>query len=93
MTFGHRGQAAVQLIPIRNLGAGILWVVSYMLRPLYSPKKGAVPIVQESGWALGPVRIGTKNLAPLVSPVQYHNGVCSVQTQNVQQHTEAILGC
>jgi len=29
-----------------------------------TPGKGPVPIVQEAGWASGPVQTGTENLAP-----------------------------
>jgi len=31
---------------------------------LFTPGKEPVPIVQEAGWALGPVRTGAKNFAP-----------------------------
>jgi hypothetical protein len=37
-----------------DLGARRGWVVSTMLQPLY-PGKDPVPIVQEAGWAPGPV--------------------------------------
>jgi len=30
----------------------------------FTPRKDPVPIVQESGWASGPVSIGAENLAP-----------------------------
>ena len=40
------------------------WGVSVMLRPLFTPGKDAVPIVQEAGLVLGPVWTGAKNLAP-----------------------------
>jgi hypothetical protein len=33
-------------------------------RPLFTPGKEAVPIVQEAGWAPGPVWTGAENLAP-----------------------------
>jgi hypothetical protein len=35
-----------------------------MLRPLFTPGKDPVSIVQEAGWALGPVWIGAENLVP-----------------------------
>jgi hypothetical protein len=38
--------------------------VSVTPRPLFTPGKDAVPIVQESGWAPGPVWTGAENLAP-----------------------------
>ena len=39
------------------------WVVSTTPRPLY-PGKDPVPVVQEAGWAAGPVWTGAENLAP-----------------------------
>jgi len=36
-----------------------------MPRPLFTPWKDPVPIVQEAGWAPGPVWTGAENLAPL----------------------------
>ena len=38
--------------------------VSTTSRPLYPPGKDPVPIVQEAGWATGPVWTGAENLAP-----------------------------
>ena len=35
-----------------------------MPRPLFTPGKDPVPIVQEAGWAPGSVWIGAENLAP-----------------------------
>jgi len=35
-----------------------------MPRPLFTPGKDPVPIVQEAGWAPGPVSTGAENLAP-----------------------------
>jgi hypothetical protein len=40
------------------------WGVSVTPRPLFTPGKDTVPIVQEAGWAPGPVWTGTENLAP-----------------------------
>jgi len=37
--------------------------VSVTPRPLFTPRKDPVPIVQESGWAPGPVWTGAENLA------------------------------
>ena len=34
-----------------------------MTRPLFTARKDPVPIVQEPGWAPGPVWTGTENLA------------------------------
>jgi hypothetical protein len=47
-----------------DLGTIREWVVSVMLRPHLTPGKDPVPIVQEAGWAPGPVWTGAENLAP-----------------------------
>jgi len=39
-------------------------MVSVTPRPLFTPEKNQVPIVQKAGWALGPVWTGAENLAP-----------------------------
>jgi hypothetical protein len=39
-------------------------MVSSMPRPHFTPRKDPVPIVQEAGWAPGPVWTGAENLAP-----------------------------
>ena len=38
-------------------------MVSVTPRPLFTPGKYTVPIVQEAGWTLGPVWTGAENLA------------------------------
>jgi len=40
------------------------WGVNVTPRPLFTPGKDPVPIVQEAGWAPGPVWTGAENLAP-----------------------------
>ena len=40
------------------------WGVSLTPRPLFTSGKHLVPIVQEAGWATGPVWTGAENLAP-----------------------------
>jgi len=40
------------------------WVFSVTPRPLFTPGKDTVPIVQEAGWAPGPVWTGAGNLGP-----------------------------
>ena len=40
------------------------WGVNATPRPLFTPGKDSVPIVQEAGWASGPVWTGAENLAP-----------------------------
>jgi hypothetical protein len=46
------------------LGTRKWWGVSVTPRPSFTPRKDPVPIVQEAGWASGPVWIGTENLPP-----------------------------
>jgi len=38
--------------------------VSVTPRPLFTPEKDAVPIVQKAGWVPEPVWTGAENLAP-----------------------------
>jgi hypothetical protein len=40
------------------------WVVSVTPRSYFTPGKDSVPIVQEAGWAPGPVWTGAEKLAP-----------------------------
>ena len=40
------------------------WGVSVTPRPLFTPKKDPVPIVQEAGWDPGPVWTGAESLVP-----------------------------
>jgi hypothetical protein len=40
------------------------WEVSVTPRPLFTPGKDPVPIIQEARWAPGPVRTGAENLGP-----------------------------
>jgi len=41
------------------------WGVSVTPRPLFTPGKDPVPIVQEAGWAPGSVWTGAENLVPI----------------------------
>jgi hypothetical protein len=38
-------------------------VVKTMIRPLYLRKRELIPVIQEAGWASGPLWIDTKNIA------------------------------
>ena len=51
-------------LPFHNHVARMGWGVSVTPRPLFSPGKDPVPIVQEAGWAPEPVWAGAENLAP-----------------------------
>jgi hypothetical protein len=55
----QRGSRGIALL-ILSLGARRWWVVSTTPR-CFTPGKDPVPIVQEAGWAVGPVRTCAKN--------------------------------
>ena len=59
----HRGSRGIAL-PFHDHGTRSGWGVSVTTRPLFTPGKDTVPIVQESGWAPGPVWIGAKKSRP-----------------------------
>ena len=59
----HRGSRGIAL-HFRDHGTGKWWGVSLTPRPLFTPGKAPVPIVQETVWAPGPVWTGAENLAP-----------------------------
>jgi len=59
----HRGSRGIAL-PFHDHGTRRGWGVSVTPRPLFTPGKNPVPIVQEAGWAPGPVWRDAENLAP-----------------------------
>ena len=59
----HRGSRGIAL-PFHDHGTRRWWGVSVTPRPLFTPGKYPVPIVQEDGWAPGTVLTGAENLAP-----------------------------
>ena len=59
----HRGNRGIAL-PFHDHGTRRGWGVSVTPRPLLTSGKDPVPIVQEAGWAPGPVLTGAENLAP-----------------------------
>jgi len=59
----HRGSKGVALL-FHDPCTRRRWGVSVTPRPLFTPRKDPVPIVQEAGWAPGPVWTGMENLAP-----------------------------
>jgi len=58
----HRGSRGIALLFLDH-GTRRGWGVSVTPRPLFTPGKGPVPIVQEVGWAPGPDWTGAENLA------------------------------
>ena len=59
----HRGSRGIDL-PSHDHRTRRGWGVSVTPRPLFTPGKDPVPIVQEAGWTPGPFWTGAKNLAP-----------------------------
>jgi hypothetical protein len=55
----YRGSRGIAL-PFHDHSTRRGWGVSVMPRPLFTPRKNPVPIVQEAGWAPGPVWTGQK---------------------------------
>ena len=60
----HRGSRGIAVLFLDN-GTRRGWGLSVTPRPLFIPRKDLVPIVQEAGWAPGPVWTGAENLAPI----------------------------
>ena len=58
----HRGSRGIAL-PFHHHGTRRVWGVSVKPRPFFTPGKDPVPIVQEAGWAPGPVWTGAENFA------------------------------
>ena len=59
----HSGSRGIALLFL-DLDTRRGWGVNVTPRPLFTPGKDPVPIVQEAGWAPGPVWTGAENLAP-----------------------------
>jgi len=60
----HKGPEGVEYsYSFFNLGARWGWVVNATPRPLSPRERDPLPIVQEAGWAPGPVWTGVENLA------------------------------
>jgi hypothetical protein len=62
----QRGSRGVILL-ILNLSARGKWVVTVMPWLLYTQEGASVPIIQEHGWAPGPIRVGVEKRESLVS--------------------------
>ena len=60
----HRGSRGIALT-FHDHGNRRGWGVSVTSRPLFTLVKDPVPIVQEAGWAPGPVWTGAENLSPI----------------------------
>ena len=62
----YRGTRGIAL-PFHDHGTRRGWGVSVTSRPLFTPQKDPVSIVQEAGWTPGPVGAGAENLTPIGS--------------------------
>jgi len=60
----HRGSRSVALLFL-EYGTRRRWGVSVTPRPLFTPGKEWVPILQEAGWAPGPVWTDAENLVTI----------------------------
>jgi len=61
--YGPKGSRCIALLFLDH-STRRRWSVSVTPRPLFTSGRDPVPIVQESGWAPGPVWTGAENLAP-----------------------------
>ena len=82
---GNRGVALLFLDHGTRRGRG----VSVTPWPLFTPGKDPVPIVQEAGWAPGPVWTGAENLAPTGirspdRPARYDRPIASYKVSSPQ---------
>ena len=59
----HKGSRGIALLFFDH-GTRRCWGDRVTPRPIFTPRKDPVPIVQEAGWAPGPVLTGAENLAP-----------------------------
>jgi hypothetical protein len=64
LSTAHRGSRSIAIL-FHDHGTRRRWGVSGTPRPLFTPGKDQLPIVQEAGWAPGPVWTGVENLAPI----------------------------
>ena len=73
----HRGSTGTALLFLDH-GTRRGWGVSVTHHPIFTPRKDLVPIVQEVGWASGPIWTGAEILSPpgfdsrSVQPVASH---------------------
>jgi len=84
----HRGCRGIALL-FHDHDTRRGWGVSVTLRPLFTPGRDPIPIVQEAGWTPGPVWTGAENLAstgirspyrparsPVAIPTELHRPTC-----------------
>jgi hypothetical protein len=58
------GRRKVITLPILDSGIRMGWVISAMPQPLYLQQRDPVPLALKTGWVLGLVWMGPKNLTP-----------------------------
>jgi len=90
----HRGSRGITLL-FHVHGTRKWWGVSVTPRPLFTPGKDPVPIVQEVGWAPGPVWTGAENLAPTRfrspdRPARSQSKVYMRQSKNVEANQDGM---
>ena len=88
----HRGSGGIALLFLDH-GTRRGWGVSFKPRPLFTPGEDPVPIVQEGGWAPGPVWTGAENLAPPGFDPRTVQPVASPHTDwTIPTHTANVPG-
>jgi hypothetical protein len=63
-----------------DLGARWEWMVNARQRPLYRWARAPVPLIEEAGWAWGPVWTGAENIAPVETPLNS----CTVHPEDLR---------
>ena len=86
----HRGSIGVAL-PFHDHGTRRVWGVSITLRPLFTLGKNPVPIVQEAGWAPGPVWTVRKISPPPEFDLRTFQPVASRHTDWATRSTKPLL--
>ena len=84
----HRGSRGIAL-PFHDHGTRRGWGVSVTPRPLFTPGKNPLPIVQEAGWAPGTVWTGAENHVQtgIRSPDRPARSVVAIPTTLPGPHT------
>jgi hypothetical protein len=86
----HKGSRGITL-PFHDHGTRSGWGVSVTPQPLHTLGKDTVPLVQEAGWAPGPVWTGAENLAPTGIRSPDRSAPTSRYTDNSTRPTRPIL--
>jgi len=92
----HKGSRGIALLYLDH-STRRWWVVFVTPRPLFTPRKDPVPLVEEAGWAPGPDWTCAENLAPLgfdprtVQPVAIRYTDWATQPTQTTEHSLNII--